>query len=123
MLLLPRAYPSQKLSQPLPIKDGRVLRAIGAASNYMPASLTIAPSFANAGSMPPSSSSTTPKLLRSADTSISPCSTMPISTRGLWMQSALSLSELAIPGIKQGLQLAGPSLLLPRLASSPTLSG
>ena len=32
---LPRAYLSQKLTQPLPIKDGAVLRTIGDAANYV----------------------------------------------------------------------------------------
>jgi hypothetical protein len=32
---LPRAYLSQKLTQPLPTKDGAVLRTIGEAANYV----------------------------------------------------------------------------------------
>jgi hypothetical protein len=36
-MALPRAYLSQKLTQPLPIKDGAVLRTIGDAANYVPA--------------------------------------------------------------------------------------
>ena len=32
---LPRAYLSQKLTQPLPTKDGAVLRTIGDAANYI----------------------------------------------------------------------------------------
>jgi hypothetical protein len=32
---LPRAYLSQKLTQPLPTKDGAVLRTIGDAANYV----------------------------------------------------------------------------------------
>jgi hypothetical protein len=34
-MALPRAYLSQKLTQPLPIKDGAVLRTIGDAANYV----------------------------------------------------------------------------------------
>ena len=36
-MALPRAYLSQKLTQPLPTKDGAVLRTIGDAANYGPA--------------------------------------------------------------------------------------
>ena len=34
-MLLPHAYLSQKLTQPLPTKDGAVLRTIGDAANYI----------------------------------------------------------------------------------------
>ena len=34
-MALPRAYLSQKLTQPLPIEDGAVLRTIGDAANYV----------------------------------------------------------------------------------------
>jgi hypothetical protein len=40
MSSLPRAYLSQKLNQPLPTKDGVVLRTIGDAANYV---LTLPP--------------------------------------------------------------------------------
>ena len=38
---LPREYLSQKLTQPLPIKDGAVLRTIGDAANFYDAQLDI----------------------------------------------------------------------------------
>jgi hypothetical protein len=34
-MALPRAYLSQKLTEPLPSKDGHVLRTIGDAANYV----------------------------------------------------------------------------------------
>ena len=49
---LPRAYLSQKLTQPLPIKDGAVLRTIGEAANYVLALPPERPSTAIAGAMP-----------------------------------------------------------------------
>jgi hypothetical protein len=52
-LSLPPAYLSQKLTQPLPTKDGPVLRTIGEAANYMLRCLMSGPSTAIAGSIPP----------------------------------------------------------------------
>jgi hypothetical protein len=53
MSLLPAAYLAKKLTQPLPIKGGAVLRIIVCASNYMLAYRTTVQSNARAGDMPP----------------------------------------------------------------------
>jgi hypothetical protein len=56
--MLPPAYLSKKLTQPLPIKGGAVLRTIGDAASYVLASRKSRPSTAIAGAMLPSSSLT-----------------------------------------------------------------
>jgi hypothetical protein len=51
---LPAAYLSQKLAQPLPTKDGGVLRTIGEAVTYMLALPRDRGELSNAGGTPPS---------------------------------------------------------------------
>ena len=63
-MALPRAYLSQKLTQPLPIKDGAVLRTIGDAANDVLALPQEQAEHCNRGATLPSSSLTRPTLPR-----------------------------------------------------------